>query len=404
MQVEIVSEIKVRQDGRVKQIEGMFDVPPSERSVCKWDVNLPIEEKPWNIGLIVGPSGSGKTTVARNLFGENIVAGYDWDPELAIVSQFPKEMSIQDISGCLSSVGFSSPPSWLRPFSALSNGEQFRVNLARAIAEEKGLFVVDEFTSVVDRTVAQIGSHAVAKAIRRENRQMIAVSCHYDIIEWLQPDWVYEPAVNSFQRRSLRRRPSINLVVEKVHHSAWKLFKKHHYLSQDLHPSCHCFVGSIDGQPVAFIAVRNFPHPDRPMWSGSRLVVLPDFQGVGVGVALMDYVSGVFRGTGRTLCGTFSSPAVVHHIAKSPNWKITRKPSLKQRPSSKSTARSSGSAGNRKTTSFEFVGPGQQEEARAFGLLDTKPARKQSSGGSELQNKEGAPKRARPRIRKPSKK
>jgi hypothetical protein len=73
-----------------------------------------------------------------------------------------------------------------------SNGEQFRVTLARTLAEAPELAVVDEFTSVVDRTVAQIGSHALAKTIRASNRRFIAVSCHYDIEEWLQPDGKYD--------------------------------------------------------------------------------------------------------------------------------------------------------------------------------------------------------------------
>src|SRR5439155_19760773 len=50
--------------------------------------------------------------------------------------------------------------------------------------------IFDEFTSVVDRTVAQIGSAAVAKTIRRSGKQLVAASCHYDVIEWLQPDWI----------------------------------------------------------------------------------------------------------------------------------------------------------------------------------------------------------------------
>jgi ABC-type ATPase with predicted acetyltransferase domain len=82
----------------------------------------------------------------------------------------------------------------LRPFRVLSNGEQFRVTIARALAEQPELLVFDEFTSVVDRNVAKVASAAIAKAVRRRKQKFIAVSCHHDIIEWLQPDWIYEPA------------------------------------------------------------------------------------------------------------------------------------------------------------------------------------------------------------------
>ena len=122
----------VKRTPRVVQLEGLFDVPPSGRSELAWSVDLPLDEKPWQIGLIVGPSGSGKTTVARELFGKSLVCGYTWPSDRSIVDGFPRGMPIKEITLLLSSVGFSSPPSWLRPFHVLSNGEQFRATIARA--------------------------------------------------------------------------------------------------------------------------------------------------------------------------------------------------------------------------------------------------------------------------------
>ena len=66
-----------------------------------------------------------------------------------------------------------------------------RCDIARAMLESKDMFVFDEFTSVVDRNVAQISSFAIQKAIRRNNRKFIAVTCHYDVQDWLMPDWVF---------------------------------------------------------------------------------------------------------------------------------------------------------------------------------------------------------------------
>src|ERR1035441_1967268 len=157
------------------QLEGLFEVAPTQKSELRWQGELPIESRPWNVGMIVGPSGCGKSTLAREMFGKELIQGFDWSPNKSIVDDFPASMGIKEITALLSQVGFSSPPSWLRPFSCLSNGEQFRVILARAMSENSELFVIDEFTSVVDRTVAQIGSAALAKAIRQSNRRMIAV-------------------------------------------------------------------------------------------------------------------------------------------------------------------------------------------------------------------------------------
>ena len=66
-----------------------------------------------------------------------------------------------------------------------------RVDLANALLSDKEIIAFDEFTSVINREVAKIGSYAVQKAIRKNNKKFIAISCHYDIIDWLEPDWTF---------------------------------------------------------------------------------------------------------------------------------------------------------------------------------------------------------------------
>ena len=73
-----------------------------------------------------------------------------------------------------------------------------RMDLARCILEEKDQIVFDEFTSVVDRVVAKTASFAISKAVRKLNKKFIAVSCHKDIIEWLEPDWVFDTEKQKF--------------------------------------------------------------------------------------------------------------------------------------------------------------------------------------------------------------
>jgi ABC-type polar amino acid transport system ATPase subunit len=157
----------------------------------EFDVNIPIEDIKWNVGLIVGASGTGKTTIARQVFKDfRFFDGFEWAGK-SIIDDFG-EHSAKDITEILSKVGFASPPDWLKPFNVLSNGQKMRAELARLILEAKEPFIYDEFTSVVDRQVACIGSAAIQKFIRKQDKQFIAVSCHYDIEEWLEPDWVFD--------------------------------------------------------------------------------------------------------------------------------------------------------------------------------------------------------------------
>jgi ABC-type nitrate/sulfonate/bicarbonate transport system ATPase subunit len=356
----------------------LFDVAPSPRSESNWSITLPLEDQPWQIGLVVGASGSGKTTLAREAWPAapfvSANVGYDWPADRAVVDGFPAELSIKDVTAALSSVGFSSPPAWLRPFRCLSTGEQFRATVARALCDPAPLVVIDEFTSVVDRTVAQIGSAAVAKAVRRtQGKQVVCVTCHYDVEEWLCPDWVVEMPTGNFARRSLQR-PPIELEVARVHSSAWALFKPHHYMSAEHHKSAYCFCGFVQRRPVAFCSVLHFPHPIRPGWKEHRTVVLPDFQGVGLGNLLSEFVASLFKATGKPYRDTTGHPAHVRHRLKSPLWKATRgmsrmRPGTTSGPITRTSHVKRTHATDRLTMSFEYVGPARPEEARRFGLI-----------------------------------
>lgn len=352
----ILKKSEIIRSARTAQLEGLFELPPTERSEVSWTASLPFEERSWNIGLIVGPSGCGKSTIARELFPGVIDRAFDWPEDRSIVDAFPKDMGIKDIVELLSSVGFNSPPSWLRPFSVLSNGEQFRVTMARVLAERDEIAVVDEFTSVVDRTVAQIGSAAIARTIRKRNQKFIAVGCHYDVIDWLQPDWIYQPHLNEFTWRSLQRRPEIELTISRVDRKIWQLFKKHHYLDTSLATSAKCWAAFWGDRPVAFASAMPFPHPKRKrIWREHRTVCLPDFQGVGIGNALSEYVASIFRGAGYSYISRTGHPGMIAYRAKSRRWKMIAKPGRGKL--SKTGLIKWQGASDRLTAAFEYVGP-----------------------------------------------
>lgn len=185
---DIVKQSQIDRTYRVARIIGDFDVKEShtqERFVG--NIDLPDN---WQIGCIVGGSGTGKTTIAKELFGKDIVTQFEYNAK-SVIDDMPKRATMDEIEKMFYAVGFGSVPCWLKPYSVLSNGEKMRVDLARAILE-KDFVVFDEFTSVVDRQVAQTASIAINKAVHRTNKKFIAVSCHYDILPWLQPDWVFD--------------------------------------------------------------------------------------------------------------------------------------------------------------------------------------------------------------------
>jgi len=173
---------------RVAKIMNDFDVKLEHSNEhFKGSIELPTK---WNIGLIVGNSGTGKSTIAKEIFKDNYIKDFSYIHK-SVIDDMPKNKTMEEIEKMFYTVGFGSVPSWLKPYSVLSNGEKMRVDLARALLEKDNI-CFDEFTSVVDRNVAQTMCIATNKAIKKLDKQFIAVSCHYDIIEWLQPDWIFD--------------------------------------------------------------------------------------------------------------------------------------------------------------------------------------------------------------------
>ena len=218
-----------------------------------------------------------------------------WPADEPIVDTIAPDGDFNDVTAALAGVGLGDVPAWLRPYHALSNGERFRADLARVICEAPAKVVIDEFSSVVDRQIAKFGALAFGKSWRRIGKrtgaQCVLLSCHYDITDWLQPDWVYDLSAKQFHGRWLHPRPKFALTVWKTDWSYWPLFEPHHYLKMPHMVAAKCYVGAVEGEPVCHLAVSG-------CWTGyghearaCRLVVMPEWQGAGVGLRFLNYVA-----------------------------------------------------------------------------------------------------------------
>lgn len=378
--LEVQVECPVYDSFRVAQVAGMFDVPLAEKACESFRAEVPDLDEPWRIGLIVSPSGSGKSTIARRLFGAALYTSDAWPVDRAVIDGIVDgvdasggDLLTRTITELFTAVGFSSPPSWVKPYHVLSGGERFRCDLARALAaactggsrtenaagdaaeSSPPIVAFDEFTSVVDRQVARFGSAAVASAVRsgRVPCRFVAVTCHYDVAEWLEPDWTLDMATGLTDRRRLRR-PRIDVEVVRCRARLWSLFARHHYLSGGLSVRARCYLAQIVGAPAAFCAT--LPCIGRKgHWRISRIVTLPDYQGLGVGMRFAETVAELHREDGRRLNITASHPAVIGHCRRSPRWKAVsfRRGGRKRGTEFIENYRD---AAGRAVVSFEFVG------------------------------------------------
>ena len=184
---DIVKKLDIKETYRVARVLSDFDMDKSKGDVhFKGEIEIP---ENWNVGLIYGASGTGKTTLVKELFPDAVVDEFSWG-EGSFLDDFQKDIPFEEISKTLYAVGMGSVPSWVRPFKVLSNGEKMRVTLARGLLE-RDFFVFDEFTSVVDRQVAKVCSLAVSRYCKKHQKKFLAVSCHKDVVEWLEPDFTF---------------------------------------------------------------------------------------------------------------------------------------------------------------------------------------------------------------------
>lgn len=277
---------------------------------------IPKIPEEFSIGLIVGPSGSGKTTLLNDLWGISKMP--EWDNTKAICSHFS---SVEEAQDKLSACGLNSIPDWVKPHSALSNGGQFRANMARILNSNA---VIDEFTSVIDRTVAKSCSYAMSRYIRRKKlKNVVFASCHYDIIEWLNPDWVWDLGSGTFRRGCLQP-PKIEVQLLPCTTDIWPLFARHHYLTGEINKTARCWIAVWEGIIVGFTSIISLPSGTvKKAWREHRTVVLPDYQGLGIGTILVEAVGEIVLSMGGRLFSKTAHPRVGAYRDQSPYWRAT---------------------------------------------------------------------------------
>lgn len=276
---------------RDQRVKSLFNAQDGSTFECEVkDVDL---DWNWTIGVIVGPSGSGKTSLGHKIFKDGKIDDLysGWHNDRAIVDDIAPDGSFDAVTGALANVGLGDVPAWLRNFNALSNGQKFRAGLARLVVNKPDHAVIDEFTSVIDRQVAKIGSKALSKAWRRNNegQQIVLLTPHYDILDWLQPDWVIDTKNYKFEKRCASKPPRIELQIIKTDSRYWHYFKPHYYLDLPEPIASEHFIGTVNGELACHVV--STPMFQCHAYRLTRLVTMPEWQGAGVGMRFLNWVA-----------------------------------------------------------------------------------------------------------------
>lgn len=351
-------ESEVAKSFRCIKAANSLDIDSEAKSKHSFKVAADLETD-YNIGLIVGASGSGKTTLAHKMFGEDCFQTL-LDTSKPIMDQLPEELTYDECASLLSGVGLTSVPCWIRPVYTLSNGQKARAEACLQMLSPRA--VIDEWTSVVDRNVAKVMSHCIQKHARKKNKQIILLSCHYDVMEWLNPDWVIDCNKQEYSdRRSMVgtfiRTDQLRLSVREVTKQTWPYFSKYHYLSERL-PTGRIFTyGLFRGEDqIGFICYAAYIIGNQTTFFPNRAVVHPDYAGLGLGIKLIDETSKlmVLKGYDIKLKGT--SIPVYKMLLKDKLWHFKKlsRPIKKGKSGYKSTKKARKNTIRTKTTTYHF--------------------------------------------------
>ena len=104
------------------------------------------------------------------------------------------------------------------------------------------------------------------------------------------------------------------------------MFKDHHYLNDSINKAARCYVAVWDNQIVGFTAALTMPNGYiKNAWRGHRTVILPDFQGLGIGVRLSDAMGEIYLEQGKRYYSRTAHPRMIYYRENSPLWKPTSK-------------------------------------------------------------------------------
>lgn len=329
-----------------------------------------------------------------------------WDPMRCVMDQM-EGCTTNDRVDRLICAGLSSVPSWFRPYHVLSNGERQRVDVAMDV-RTRG--VVGGVGTLVDPMSARSMAACIGAYVRASGiHHTVVLTTHADVAAYIRADWAYSTdegvlrdgplspltpltvAVhpNAYEMRAqwndrtVVDMPSgrMQVLVQRCSRTMWTRFREHHYLSDHLMISSRCYLGSIDGVACAFVAVAASPGlpwgptkanprtakrhaPGKARWREARLVVMPEFQGLGVGKLVSETVARIFVSSGHQYYSRTSHPKLTRSRTRSDMWtpygtsaKVRRRTEWPSNSyAEKGTRRAAHHGSERACCSFQFVG------------------------------------------------
>jgi ABC-type ATPase with predicted acetyltransferase domain len=166
---------------------------------------LQLDIRPGTVTLITGPSGAGKSlllaAIARRFPLSRCVQNIQFPTDVAVVDAIAPTRPVTEALGILTACGLGEPMLWIRRFSQLSDGEQFRARLARAVSLHRrgqaggdgaieAPLLCDEFGAILHRRLAKAIAFGLRKRVTRDRLALVVATSQDDLEADLRPDTI----------------------------------------------------------------------------------------------------------------------------------------------------------------------------------------------------------------------
>jgi len=144
----------------------------------------------------------------------------------------------------------------------------------------------------------------------------------------------------------------------------WAIFRKYHYLNTQFAKPAKQYVGIMDDKIVCHSGVIQAPLR-KGYKQVHRLVVLPDYQGIGIGTRFISFIAELYLCSDYILKLITTTPAIRFALDKSELWKLTRSGHVQKSGNTKyMTHWSKSESSKRMTYTYQYVGKENNELKR----------------------------------------
>lgn len=181
----------VERTPRVLEIAEGFGLGLSNKEFVIYD-HLEVEVNQGDVVYITGQSGSGKSLLLKDLVAQMRTGGLKVADlnEIELPDRPVIELvgsSTTQAADLLAKAGISDAWIYIRKPSELSDGQRYRLKLAKVMEDDADVWVADEFGAILDRVTARVVAFNCAKTARRLGKTLMVATTHTDLREELAP-------------------------------------------------------------------------------------------------------------------------------------------------------------------------------------------------------------------------